>query len=82
MGSPLYDLAVILHGDALAPAESTHLVETYLGDSMDAATRDTLHGYGCIYRYIELLWYLALDKPLPEGSSVENKLSMLDSMLA
>lgn len=82
MGSPLYDLAVVIHGDSLSPDEATELVDIYLGRPADSATQDRLYGYGCIYRYLELLWYLALDKPLRAGSSVEEKLSALEDMLA
>jgi thiamine kinase-like enzyme len=81
MGSPLYDLAVIIHGDALDPGEATELVEAYLGNPADTATLDSLYAYGCIYRYLELLWYQALDKPMPEGQSAGEKLSELEDML-
>jgi len=81
MGSPYYDLAVVIHGDALSRTEADALVESYLGGPPDTAARDSLFRYGCIYRYLELLWYLALDKPLPMNCDIEEKLTALDDLL-
>ena len=82
MGSPWYDLAVVVNGDSLADTDSDALIETYLGRAPNTRERDALHLYGCIYRYLELLWYLALDKPVLGVSAVEEKSAALKSMLA
>jgi thiamine kinase len=82
MGSPWYDLAVVINGDALVDTDSDVLIETYLGRIPDTRERDTLHLYGCIYRYLELLWYLALDKPVLEVSAIEEKSATLRNMLS
>ncbi len=81
MGNALYDLAVVIHGDALPPADADALVEAYLGRVQDQQTRDSLYRFGCIYRYLELLWYLALEKPMPPGSGIGQKLAALDDLL-
>lgn len=81
MASPFYDLAVVIHGDALSRADADDLVESYLGGAPDTVARDSLLRYGCVYRYLELLWYLALDKPTPAGYDTEKKLAALDDLL-
>lgn len=81
MGSPLYDLAVVLHGDDLSPAQSDALVRAYFGRAPAADERADLDRYGCLYRYLELLWYLALDRRLPGGNGIEEKLARLDGLL-
>lgn len=82
MGNPHYDLAVIIHGDNLNPCDTTELVDAYFGGPANGETQDKLHRYGCIYRYLELIWHLALDKPPPEDSSIEEKLLKLEELLA
>ena len=82
MASPWYDLAVVINGDALVDTDTDVLIETYLGRAPNTRERDALHLYGCIYRYLELLWYLALDKPVLEVSAIEKKSAALKSMLA
>ncbi len=66
MASPWYDIAVVINGDSLSAPDADALLNAYLGRAPHAEERDTLHQYGCIYRYLELLWYLALDKPVLE----------------
>jgi thiamine kinase len=82
MGSPWYDIAVVVNGDSLGPSATDALLETYLGREPDSKERDTLHLYGCIYCYLELLWYLPLDQPLLTQSAIEQKSTALRSMLA
>jgi thiamine kinase len=82
MGSPWYDLAVVVNGDSMELTDSEILLDAYLGRIPDDRERDALHLYGCIYRYLELLWYLALDKPVLEVSALEKKSATLKSMLA
>ena len=82
MGSPLYDLAVIINGDDLSVNESDALLKAYLGRAPNDWERSALYRYSCAYRYIELLWYLTLEKPILEPLTVEEKLSELKAMLA
>jgi thiamine kinase len=73
MGSRWYDLAVTIAGDALNKEQATLLVENYLGRDGSAQEWQQLHSWGCVYRYLELLWYLASDPPdesLAERSAV------------
>lgn len=82
MASPWYDLAVVINGDALSAAEAEALLDAYLGRTASAEERDSLHQYGCIYRYLELLWYLALEKPVLEPQVIAEKSAALVAMLA
>jgi thiamine kinase len=82
MASPWYDIAVVINGDSLSAPEADALLNAYLGRAPDASERDALHQYGCIYRYLELLWYLALDNPVLEPAAREEKSAALATMLA
>jgi thiamine kinase-like enzyme len=62
MGSPWYDLAVITCGDALDEGQVDELLRSYLGRAPRATERARLADYGRVYRYLELLWYRALQK--------------------
>jgi thiamine kinase len=81
MASPWYDIAVVINGDSLSASDTDALLIAYLGRVADERERDMLHQYGCIYRYLELLWYLALDKQMLEPSAIEKKSSALLNML-
>lgn len=82
MASPWYDIAVVVNGDSLPAPETDALLNAYLGRAPNAKERDTLHRYGCIYRYLELLWYLALDKPVLGPDAIVEKSAALTGMLA
>ncbi len=81
MGSPLYDLAVIINGDELPAHLSETLLQAYLGRAPNDRERSALYRYGCVYRYLELLWYLTLEKPILEPSGIDEKMSALTVML-
>ena len=81
MGSALYDLAVVINGDNLRAGDAEELLESYLGRSPRVPERDALYLYGGIYRYLELLWYLALDRPALDGPAIEKKYAALRSLL-
>jgi len=81
MGSALYDLAVVVNGDELLPGETERLLACYLGRSPHTEEEQALHLYSGIYRYLELLWYLALDRPAVNGPSLEKKYAALQSAL-
>jgi thiamine kinase-like enzyme len=82
MGSPLYDLAVVINGDAMTAADAESLVRNYLGRTPRSEERHALHLYGGIYRYLELLWYQALERPVLDGAALEKKFAALRDMLA
>jgi thiamine kinase-like enzyme len=81
MGSPWYDIAVIVNGDALSGDKTEALLYSYLGRAPNEQERVTLYRYSCIYRYLELLWYMALEKPILDALTVEEKVTALTSML-
>jgi thiamine kinase len=77
MGSPWYDLAVVVAGDGLDEGQAQALLEAYLDRSALEEERRALHHQGCVYRYLELLWYLAQPRaPLPRPA-LEEKLAGL-----
>ena len=82
MGSPWYDLAVVTAGDGLDTHDRNLLLESYLGRPATAAEYARLDQYGCVYRYLELLWYLARDHPLLDEEQTGAKLQQLENTLA
>ena len=82
MGSPWYDLAVVANGDLLSEVETEALMTAYLGRTADAQERSLLDQYSCIYRYLELLWYLALEKPVLNAAAIEEKSAALMNLLS
>ena len=82
MGSPWYDLAVVANGDLLSEVETEALMTAYLGRTADAQERSLLDQYSCIYRYLELLWYLALEKPVLNAAAIEEKSAALINLLS
>lgn len=62
MGSPWYDLAVTVCGDELNADEIDQLLLGYLGRAPLTIESNLVAEYAGIYRYLELLWYLALNK--------------------
>jgi aminoglycoside phosphotransferase (APT) family kinase protein len=78
VGSPWYDLAAVAHGDDLAPADAGEMLRHYLGREPGDAERAQLARYGCIYRYLELLWYAARDG----GATAPARLAALRDLLA
>ena len=82
MGSPWFDLAVVVNGDMLSTAETENLMNAYLGRAPDARERSLLYQFSCIYRYLELLWYLALEKPILNAGAIEEKSAALMKLLS
>ena len=82
MGSPWYDIAVVVNGDSLNAAQTEALLTAYLGRPATQAQRLTLRQYGCIYRYLELLWYQALERTALEQATLARKISELELALA
>jgi len=63
MADPWYELAVVSCGDELSPEVSRELVTAYLGRQPSREERAALLDYCGVYRYLELLWYLAQEHP-------------------
>lgn len=81
MGSPWYDLAVVAAGDELDAAAVDTLLAVYLGRAASAAERQLVLQYACVYRYLELLWYLAQEHPGMDERQREHKLDLLGKSL-
>ena len=77
VGDPLYELAVIICGDELSEAEAGKLVACYLCREANPAERSALLDYCCIYRYLELLWYLAQRHPALDARKQEKAIGLL-----
>lgn len=81
MASRWYDIAVVIHGDDLPAADADALLNAYLGRAPTEQERQQLFRYGCIYRYLELIWYLALEVPVLNADAVEAKSTALVKLL-
>ena len=81
MGSPLYDLAVVAAGDNLGPTATHDLLEAYSGRQPTAVEQQLITQYGCVYRYLELLWYLTQDCPILDDTQIQEKLEILRESL-
>tara|TARA_R110001592_G_scaffold363371_1_gene685626 strand:+ start:242109 stop:242996 length:888 start_codon:yes stop_codon:yes gene_type:complete len=81
MGSRWYDLAVVAAGDNLEPAAIEKLLEVYTGKPPTATELQFITRYGCLYRYLELLWYLVQDYPALEYWQIQEKLEQLSENL-
>ena len=77
MASPWYDIAAVINGDSLSVSAAETLLLSYLDRAPSADERKLLHQYGCIYRYLELLWYLALETPALDHDAIAHKSSAL-----
>jgi thiamine kinase len=81
MGNPLYDLAVVVAGDDFEPSATSKLMEAYSGRAGTAAELRLITQYGCVYRYLELLWYLTQDHPPLDDAQLQEKLEILGESL-
>jgi thiamine kinase len=81
MASPWYDIAVVVHGDDLSAPDADALLIAYLDRTPTDGERKQLHRYGCIYRYLELIWYLALETPVLGADAVDARSSALAHLL-
>ena len=72
----------MVNGDSLSAAQTDELLAAYLGRPATSAEQQTLHQYGCIYRYLELLWYQALKRPALQQAELAHKITALESALA
>jgi len=82
MGSPWYDLAVVVGGDEMSREHTAQLLHAYLGHAPAAPEWKMLWIYSALYRYIELLWYLALQKCPAEEDFIPGKIAALETVLA
>ncbi|MEH6571462.1 MAG: choline/ethanolamine kinase family protein [Halioglobus sp.] len=82
MGNRWFDLAVVCVGDALNAAQAEELLVNYLGEEPNAEERHELQQHMAVYRYLELLWFCALDDPQERKRQLTGaRFSSLDSSL-
>ncbi|MFT4822398.1 MAG: thiamine kinase-like enzyme [Halioglobus sp.] len=83
MGSPWFDLAVVCVGDELSASETETLLSNYLQRVPQSRERQSLAKHQCIYRYIELLWFCALeDISEREAQLTESRFRGLEDCIA
>ena len=76
MGSPWYDLAVTACGDDLDESGVQALLGSYLGCEARENELQLFEDYCRVYRYVELLWYLAQQRP-PGQAFMEQRTAAL-----
>lgn len=81
MGCRWYDLAVVVAGDELDAATTEALLEAYLGRPATSDEQILVAHYACVYRYLELLWYLAQDHPCLGDEQLWFKMDLLGASL-
>lgn len=81
MGNPWYDIAAVISGDSMNAAQTDELLKAYLGRSASTAQRQNLHQHSCVYRYLELLWYLAQKYAALEQDTLGQKQLELEQAL-
>ena len=81
MGSLWYDIAVVINGDSLNAAQTDELLRAYLSRPPQDQERLELYRYSCIYRYLELLWYLALERSAAGPDALAQKVAELEALL-
>lgn len=81
MGSHWYDLAVVSAGDTLSTEQTGALLEAYLDRPWTPQEWAQMHQYACLYRYLELLWYLVPGSGNLPDPTLEEKLLALEQAL-
>ena len=59
MGNPWFELAVISCGEGYSDEECSLFAQTYLSRLPGEQELQDFTAYRCVYRYLELLWYLS-----------------------
>jgi thiamine kinase-like enzyme len=77
MGSPWYDLSIVICEDGNDGAWGQRLLRAYLERAPSPHEQELVHTYGCIYRYLEILWYLAQQKNPPEETFLQRRTNAL-----
>lgn len=73
MGDPLFDLAAVVAGDGLNEEHSHALLEAYLQRPPSELQSRLLLAHRCIYGFLEMLWYTALDDPARRASERQSQ---------
>ena len=80
MASPWHELAVITCGDDLQEAQQETLLHSYLGRPATGAEQLLLRRHACVYRYLELLWYLAQSGREPGAADLARREAQLTQL--
>ena len=82
MGNRWFDLAVVCVGDGLSNAQTEELLSSYLGEEPKPEEQLELQQHITVYRYLELLWFCALDDPKERETQLTRaRFSLLDKSL-
>ena len=82
MGNRWFDLAVVCVGDTLNEDDTEELLASYLGEEPSVKHRHELEQHIAVYRYLELLWFCALDDPQERKQQLTSaRFSLLDDSL-
>ena len=82
MGNRWFDLAVVCVGDSLSKAQIEELLSSYLSMEPNPDEQRALEQHIIVYRYLELLWFCALDDPQERKKQLTNaRFSLLDKSL-
>ncbi len=76
MGSPWFELAVISCGENYSPKDNEALACAYLSRVPTRQELADFAAYCCVYRYLELLWYLRRETS-PTATDIDNRLAAL-----
>jgi thiamine kinase len=81
MGNPWFDLAVTATGDSFDGAGRLEFLETYLQRPASADDHLQLQLHSCVYRYLEILWYQAVEHPDLDEQALQSRLALLGASL-
>jgi len=81
MGNPWFDLAVLADGLDMDQATSDQVIEHYLERPVNEHDRISLRQQTCVYRYLEILWYLSQKPSCLDTASLEKRLALLSAGL-
>ena len=65
----------------MGAAATNELLEAYSGRPPTAAEIQLVTQYGCVYRYLEVLWYLTQDSTILNDTQLQEKLVLLKQKL-
>ena len=81
MASPWHELAVVTCGDAMARDEQEILLSRYLQRPPSDAEWLLLQRHACVYRYLELAWYLAQERQALGAEELADRESQLAQLV-
>jgi thiamine kinase len=81
MGSPWYDIAVVIEGDELNDDAAAGVLWGYLERDVTPDEQTLIERYRTIYRYLEILWYATAEQAGPGDSEQAKKIELLHNRL-